>query len=30
VKLKDGLVQTIAYFDNLLSDQALRASLNAD
>ena len=29
-KLKDGLVQTIAYFDNLLSDQALRASLNAD
>ena len=28
-KLKDGLVQTIAYFDNLLSDQALRASLNA-
>jgi UDP-glucuronate decarboxylase len=26
-KLKDGLVQTIAYFDNLLSDQALRASL---
>jgi UDP-glucuronate decarboxylase len=30
MKLKDGLVQTIAYFDNLLSDQALRASLNAD
>jgi len=29
-KLKDGLVQTIAYFDNLLSDQTLRASLNAD
>jgi UDP-glucuronate decarboxylase len=29
-KLKDGLVQTIAYFDNLLSDQALRASLNAN
>ena len=29
-KLKEGLVQTIAYFDNLLSDQALRASLNAD
>jgi len=29
-KLKDGLVQTIAYFDNLLSDQALRASLNVD
>jgi UDP-glucuronate decarboxylase len=29
-KLKDGLVQTIAYFDNLLSDPALRASLNAD
>ena len=29
-KLKDGLVQTIAYFDNLLSDQALRASLAAD
>src|ERR1700712_5345568 len=28
-KLKEGLVQTIAYFDNLLSDQALRASLNA-
>lgn len=27
-KLKDGLVQTIAYFDNLLSDQSLRASLN--
>jgi len=30
IKLKDGLVQTIAYFDNLLSDKALRASLNAD
>jgi len=30
MKLKDGLVQTIAYFDNLLSDKALRASLNAD
>jgi UDP-glucuronate decarboxylase len=29
-KLKEGLVQTIAYFDNLLSDQALRASLDAD
>ena len=29
-KLKEGLVQTIAYFDNLLSDQALRASLNDD
>jgi UDP-glucuronate decarboxylase len=29
-KLKEGLVQTIAYFDNLLSDQALRASLNAN
>src|SRR6476659_10134380 len=29
-KLKEGLVQTIAYFDNLLSDQTLRASLNAD
>jgi UDP-glucuronate decarboxylase len=29
-KLKEGLVQTIAYFDNLLSDQALRASLKAD
>jgi UDP-glucuronate decarboxylase len=29
-KLKDGLVQTIAYFDNLLSDHALRASLNVD
>ncbi len=29
-KLKEGLVQTIAYFDNLLSDQALRVSLNAD
>jgi UDP-glucuronate decarboxylase len=29
-KLKEGLVQTIAYFDNLLSDQALRASLNTD
>src|SRR5690349_9048519 len=29
-KLKEGLVQTIAYFDNLLSDQALRASLAAD
>jgi UDP-glucuronate decarboxylase len=29
-KLKDGLVQTIAYFDNLLADQALRASLNVD
>ena len=28
--LKDGLILTIAYFDNLLSDQALRASLNAD
>jgi UDP-glucuronate decarboxylase len=30
VKLKDGLIQTIAYFDQLLSDQALRANLNAD
>ena len=29
-KLKDGLVHTIAYFDNLLSDEALRASLNVD
>ena len=29
-KLKEGLVQTIAYFENLLSDQALRASLKAD
>ncbi len=29
-KLKDGLVKTIAYFDNLLSDQALRASLKAE
>jgi UDP-glucuronate decarboxylase len=29
-KLNEGLVQTIAYFDNLLSDQALRASLKAD
>jgi UDP-glucuronate decarboxylase len=29
-KLNDGLVQTIAYFDNLLADQALRASLNVD
>ena len=29
-KLKEGLVQTIAYFDNLLSDRALRASLNAN
>lgn len=26
-KLKEGLVQTIAYFDNLLSDPSLRASL---
>jgi UDP-glucuronate decarboxylase len=29
-KLKEGLVQTIAYFEQLLSDQGLRASLNAD
>jgi UDP-glucuronate decarboxylase len=29
-KLKEGLVQTIAYFDSLLSDQALRASLKGD
>jgi UDP-glucuronate decarboxylase len=29
-KLKDGLVHTIAYFDNLLADEALRASLNVD
>ena len=27
-KLKDGLIQTIAYFEQLLSDQSLRASLN--
>jgi UDP-glucuronate decarboxylase len=30
VKLKDGLIQTIAYFDQLLSDQGLRAYVNAD
>lgn len=29
-KLNDGLVQTIAYFDGLLSDQGLRASLSAE
>jgi UDP-glucuronate decarboxylase len=29
-KLKDGLVKTIAYFEQLLSDQSLRASLIAD
>jgi UDP-glucuronate decarboxylase len=29
-KLNDGLVQTIAYFDGLLSDQGLRASLNTE
>jgi UDP-glucuronate decarboxylase len=29
-KLKDGLVKTIAYFDRLLSDQGLRASLMVD
>ena len=28
--LKDGLIQTIAYFEQLLSDQGLRATLNAD
>lgn len=28
--LKEGLVQTIAYFENLLSDQKLRASLNTN
>src|SRR3982751_6069042 len=28
VKLKDGLIQTIAYFDQLLSDQDLRAYVN--
>src|ERR1700674_2876135 len=27
-RLKDGLIQTIAYFEHLLSDQSLRASLN--
>src|SRR5215469_8770774 len=29
-KLKDGLTQTIAYFEQLLSDQGLRASLMVD
>jgi len=29
-KLKEGLIQTIAYFEQLLSDQSLRATLNAD
>jgi len=29
-KLKEGLIQTIAYFEQLLSDQGLRAPLNAD
>src|SRR5262249_43008617 len=29
-KLKEGLIQTIAYFEQLLSDQSLRASLKAD
>ena len=29
-KLKEGLIQTIAYFENLLADQGLRASLKAD
>jgi UDP-glucuronate decarboxylase len=29
-KLKDGLVKTIAYFEQLLSDQGLRASLAVD
>jgi UDP-glucuronate decarboxylase len=29
-KLKEGLIQTIAYFEQLLSDQSLRACLNAD
>jgi UDP-glucuronate decarboxylase len=29
-KLKDGLVKTIAYFEQLLSDQGLRASLIVD
>jgi len=29
-KLKEGLIQTIAYFEQLLSDQGLRATLNAD
>jgi UDP-glucuronate decarboxylase len=28
-KLKEGLIQTIAYFEQLLSDQGLRASLKA-
>jgi UDP-glucuronate decarboxylase len=28
--LKDGLIQTIAYIEHLLSDQSLRASLNVD
>jgi UDP-glucuronate decarboxylase len=28
--LKHGLIQTIAYFEQLLSDQGLRATLNAD
>jgi UDP-glucuronate decarboxylase len=27
---KDGLIQTISYFEQLLSDQSLRASLNVD
>jgi UDP-glucuronate decarboxylase len=29
-KLKEGLIQTIAYFEQLLSDQGLRATLNAN
>src|SRR5262245_63356860 len=29
-KLREGLVQTIAYFEQLLSDQSLRASLKFD
>jgi UDP-glucuronate decarboxylase len=29
-RLRDGLTRTIAYFDHLLSDEGLRASLNVD
>jgi UDP-glucuronate decarboxylase len=29
-RLKEGLIQTIAYFEQLLSDQSLRASLNGE
>jgi UDP-glucuronate decarboxylase len=29
-KLKEGLIQTIAYFEQLLSDQSVRASLKGE